>query len=74
MYTSDYVFGLGMSSGDALVWSILFTLAAFAGIGYLRGRITKVDKARAILESLGLGLAAAIISYGVGNLLERIIQ
>lgn len=74
VYTADYILGLDMSSGDALIWSVLLTLSAFAAIGYLRGRITKVDKARAILESLGLGLAAAIISYAVGNILESIIK
>lgn len=72
VYTFDYAFGLELGN-DALIWSIMLTLAAFAGIGYLRGLITKVDKARTITESLGLGLAAAIISYVVGNLLERVI-
>jgi predicted membrane protein (TIGR00267 family) len=72
VYTADYVFSLNMGN-DALVWSILLTLAAFAGIGYLRGKITKVDTARTVLESLGLGLAAAVISYAVGNVLEKII-
>ncbi|MFT4532648.1 MAG: VIT1/CCC1 family predicted Fe2+/Mn2+ transporter, partial [Candidatus Saccharimonadales bacterium] len=46
----------------------------FAGIGYLRAVITKIDAAKSILESLGLGLAAAVISYSVGNIIERIIS
>lgn len=73
VYTIDYAFGLELGN-DALVWSILLTLIAFACVGYLRGLITKVDKARTVLESLGLGLAAAVISYVVGNLLERVIS
>ncbi len=73
VYTLDYVFGWELGN-DALIWSILLTLVAFAGIGYLRGHITKIDKARAVLESLGLGLAAAMISYVVGNLLEKVIS
>lgn len=73
VYTLDYIFGWNLGN-DALIWSVLLTLVAFAAIGYLRGQITKVDKARTILESLGLGLAAAIISYVVGNLLEGIIK
>lgn len=73
VYTIDYIFKLEMGN-DALVWSILLTLIAFAIVGYLRGLITKVDKARTVLESLGLGLAAATISYVVGNLLERVIS
>lgn len=73
VYTIDYIFDLQLGN-DALIWSILLTLLAFTAIGYLRGLVTKVDKARTVLESLGLGLAAAIISYGVGNLLEGVIK
>lgn len=72
VYTLDFIFGWNLGS-DALIWSILLTLVAFAGIGYLRGMIAKSDRARTTLESLGLGLAAAVISFAVGSLLERII-
>jgi predicted membrane protein (TIGR00267 family) len=72
IYTIDYAFDLRMGN-DALVWSILLTLAAFAAIGYLRGHISKVDKARTTMESLSLGAAAASISYVVGTVLEKII-
>jgi VIT1/CCC1 family predicted Fe2+/Mn2+ transporter len=72
IYTIDYIFGLELGN-DALIWSILLTLTAFAAIGYLRAVVTKGDRPRAILESLGLGLAAAVISYAVGNLLERVL-
>jgi VIT1/CCC1 family predicted Fe2+/Mn2+ transporter len=44
------------------------------GIGYLRGVITKISRTRAVIESFGLGAAAAIISYGVGSFLEKIIS
>lgn len=74
VYTADFVFKKGWPINDMLIWSVLLTMAAFAAIGYLRGKITKVDKARTILESLGLGLAAAVISYVVGNLLEKVIK
>jgi len=72
IYIADYVFSLGL--GDkALVYSIFLTLAAFAAIGYLRGVITKIDISKSILESLGLGVAAAIISYTLGSVLEKVI-
>lgn len=74
VYTSDYVFNLGIANDNALKLSVVLTLIAFAAIGYLRGRITKINRVRAIIESLGLGLAAAIISYTAGNLLERVIS
>ena len=73
VYTLDFIFDLGLSTNDALVYSVLLTLSAFTIIGLLRARITKISKSCAVMESLGLGLAAAVISFVVGNLLERII-
>ena len=74
VYTIDYVFGLELDSTVALIWSVTFTLLAFIAIGYLRGAITKISRIRAVLESFGLGLTAALISYGVGSLLEKVIN
>lgn len=74
VYTADFIFDLGLTTNDALVYSVLLTLAAFGVIGLLRARVTKISKQKAIMESLGLGLAAAVISFVVGNLLERLIS
>jgi len=74
MYTIDYVFSLDLDTSLLLQISVVLTLVAFIAIGYLRGKITKISRRRAVLESFGLGAAAAIISYGVGNLLERVIN
>jgi len=71
VYTVDYIFDLNLD--NTLAISVVLTLAAFAGIGYLRGLVTRLNRKRAVIESLGLGLAAAVISYAVGNLLEQII-
>lgn len=72
IYIADFIFDLGLGE-DALIYSIFLTLAAFAGIGYLRAVLTKINKSRSMLETLGLGIAAAIISYTLGTVLERII-
>lgn len=72
IYIIDYVFGLELGD-SALVYSVILTLAAFAGIGYLRAVVTHIDKARSTLETLGLGVAAAVISYTLGTVLEKII-
>ena len=72
IYIVDYVFSLNLGD-DALIYSVFLTLAAFAAIGYLRAVVTHIDKAKSILESLGLGVAAAIISYSLGSVLEGII-
>lgn len=74
MYLIDYIFGLELSTDTLLLYAVTLTLIAFGLIGLLRARITKIKKRQAILESLGLGVAAAIISYGVGNLLEKVIS
>lgn len=74
VYTADYIFDLGLETNDALIYSVILTLVAFGLIGLLRARITKIPKSKAVMESLGLGLAAAVISFVVGNLLERVIS
>lgn len=73
VYTADFIFDFGLATNDALVYSVILTLVAFGLIGLLRARITKIPKSKAVMESLGLGLAAAVISFVVGNLLERVI-
>jgi VIT1/CCC1 family predicted Fe2+/Mn2+ transporter len=72
IYIADYVFSLGLGE-SALTYSIFLTLVAFGAIGYLRAVVTYIDKAKSILESLGLGVAAAVISYTLGTVLEKII-
>lgn len=73
VYTVDYIFSLNMDNDTMLRYAVVLTLAAFGLIGLLRARITKITKRKAVLESLGLGLAAAVISYSVGRILEGII-
>lgn len=73
VYTLDYALGWNLGS-SALVWSVIMTLVAFGIVGYLRGLVTKANRARTTLESLGLGMAAAAISYVVGSLLDKIIS
>ncbi len=73
VYIADYVFRLDLGDG-ALVYSVILTLIAFVGIGYLRAVITAINKTRSVLESLGLGVAAALISYTLGSLLENVLR
>lgn len=73
VYTADYILDLNMPNSDLLVYAVLLTMTAFGLIGLLRARITKVSKSRAVMESLGLGLAAASISFIVGSVLEKVI-
>ncbi len=43
---------------------------AFLGIGYLKSYVTQTNRWRAMLETLLLGGAAALLAYYVGSLLE----
>lgn len=72
VYIVNYAFKLNLGD-DALTLSIVLTLLAFGIVGYLRAVVTHISKTRSVLESLGLGVAAAVISYGLGTVLERII-
>lgn len=74
VYLIDYIFGLDVSTDSLLVIAILLTLATFTLIGLLRARATGVSRRKAVFESLGLGIAAAMISFAAGNLLERVIK
>jgi VIT1/CCC1 family predicted Fe2+/Mn2+ transporter len=73
MYTIDWLFKLNLSNDTLLIYAVTLTLISFGLIGLLRARITKISKRKAATESLGLGIAAAVISFVVGNLLEKII-
>lgn len=73
VYTLDFVLGWNLSADTALRYAVVLTLISFGLIGLLRARVTKISKYKAVRESLGLGIAAAIISYIAGNLLEKII-
>lgn len=74
IYVIDYILSLEMTNSQLLAYSVTLTLIAFGMIGLLRARVTKIKKRKALLESLGLGVAAAVISYAAGTLLEKIIS
>lgn len=72
VYIVNYAFKLELGD-SALTYSVVLTLLAFALVGYLRAVVTKISTLRSVFESLGLGVAAAVISYTLGTVLERII-
>jgi VIT1/CCC1 family predicted Fe2+/Mn2+ transporter len=45
---------------------------AFLFVGWMKTFITQTSKWKGMLETLALGAAAAIVSYAVGNWLERL--
>lgn len=54
--------------------SSILTGICFIGIGYMKSLVTHTSKFRSIVETLLLGGAAAVLSYFVGDLLEKIIS
>ena len=71
IYVWDY---FGTFSGDLFLWTSIFTSIAFIVIGFLKTYVTETSKIKGILETLILGVLAAVVSYYVGDVLERLIS
>ena len=50
------------------------TSIAFIFIGFLKSYVTETSKLKGILETLILGVLAAVVSYFVGDVLEKLIS
>ncbi|MFN7116106.1 MAG: VIT1/CCC1 transporter family protein [Saprospiraceae bacterium] len=68
IYVVDYVNPLGI---NLFAWSSSLTLLAFAFIGVLKSYVTERSILRGVLETLVLGLAAAVLAYATGYWLDR---
>lgn len=71
VYLIDYFSAESMPNIFAI--SCAMTGLTFVGIGFLKSTVTGTRKLRGILETLILGGAAAILSYFVGDWLEKLI-
>jgi len=71
IYVWDYI---DTFPGNLFVWTSILTSIAFIFIGFFKTYITQTSKLKGILETLVLGVLAAIISYFVGDILEDIIS
>ena len=70
-HTADAVFDLNLS--NTFLIASLLTAVAFIVIGYLKSRAANTPVARAVLETLILGVIAAILAYVLGDLIEKLI-
>lgn len=58
---------------SAFAISSALTALAFMGIGWLKGVMTHTSRFKAAMETLLLGVIAALLAYGFGDLLEKVI-
>ena len=64
---------LTLQLDNLFVISSVLAALAFAGIGWLKSYIVNEPKARAVIETLGLGAVAAAAAYFIGTVLEKIV-
>lgn len=71
IYVFDTAFGGGVDNPFAT--SAVIAGLAFAGVGYLKGKVSEEPTSKAMAETIGLGLVAAIVAYYLGFFLEKAI-
>jgi predicted membrane protein (TIGR00267 family) len=64
---------LGFDDNQTFVVASIFTLFALFLIGVIKGKVVKVNKLFAGLETMFIGGLAALIAYYVGYFVERLI-
>ena len=63
---------LGVSPA-AIGWSVGLSLAGLFALGLVKGRLVRKSPILQGLEILGIGAASAVLGYGLGELLPRIL-
>lgn len=71
-YAVDYIFKLHLT--HLFFYSSVLTGAAFVIIGLLKSHTAHTSKARAVTETLVLGVVAAVFAYIVAAWLQKIVQ
>lgn len=70
-YVYNYIGGnLG---ANTFIIATSLTFLAFVVIGFLKSYVTQSSKTKGILETLALGVCAALVAYFVGDVLKEII-
>lgn len=59
---------------NLFLFSSLLTCISFAVIGFLKAKINETKVVNGIVETLFLGLVAALVAFFVGDVLENLIQ
>ncbi len=72
VYLADYI--LDTQSGNTFMWAAILTALSFISIGYLKSIVNHTSKRKGILETLILGVIAALVAYFLGDFLEEILR
>lgn len=72
----SYFTGIGTSIAPRTMFltSLILTIWIFGSIGYLKGRVTDTSTWKSLGETLLLGGVAALLAYGLGDLLAIAIK
>jgi vacuolar iron transporter family protein len=62
------------SASDLFISSSIFTSFALCIIGLLKSWVTERNYIKGIAETLGLGGIAALVSYYVGDIIEKVLE
>ncbi len=70
-YIVDLIFNF--KSGRLFLFSCILTAVGFTLVGLMKSHVTETSKFKAVAETLSLGLVAALLSYFLGDFLQRLI-
>lgn len=59
---------------NTFLWTSILTGLAFLIVGWLKGIVNQTSALRSILETVGLGLLAAVVAFYVGDILEQFFK
>ena len=71
VYLWDFFFP---SEINTFLWTSILTGLAFLIVGWLKGIVNQTSALRSILETVGLGLLAAVVAFYVGDILEQFFK
>jgi len=71
VYLWDFFFPIPINT---FLWTSFLTGIAFLLVGWLKGIVNQTSALRSILETVALGVLAAVVAYYVGDILENFFK
>lgn len=73
-YVIPYVANIEMSQNSMFIDASILALIVFATVGVLKSKVSKHSIVSSLAETVGLGVAASVISYVAGYYIEQLIR